>query len=219
MNDLKRIGILSGTFDPVHNGHLAFARAAAAACDLDKVYLLVEPRPRRKQGVHALEHREAMVELAVKDEPRLGSIHLNQARFTILDTLPKLRARFKGAHLYMLLGEDALDHLAYWPQLERLAAVADFVIGLRDQSVEAVRHSLAVVEQSRGLTLHHHLVETDCNQLAASKIRLQYKRGEQPTGLKPAVQAYIAEHGLYVPGDESLEAEVLLPELPEASIE
>ncbi|MBI3337871.1 adenylyltransferase/cytidyltransferase family protein [Candidatus Saccharibacteria bacterium] len=116
----SRIGIYSGTFDPVHDGHIAFANAALKQCNLDKIFFLVEPRPRRKQGVKAFEHRTEMVRLAIKNEHSLGSIVLNQQRFTPADTLPLLTERFKGADLYMLIGDDMLDHLAGWPHVECL---------------------------------------------------------------------------------------------------
>src|SRR5258708_1287895 len=92
---VKKIPIFAGTFDPVHEGHLAFAQAALEE-GLEKVMFLVEPRPRRKQGVRALEHRTAMVQLAIADEPQLSTIVLEQARFSVNETLPVLRARFSG---------------------------------------------------------------------------------------------------------------------------
>src|SRR5687768_15392849 len=98
---LKKVGIYAGTFDPVHEGHLAFAREAAAQYGLDKVFFLVEPNPRRKQGVKALEHRNEMVQLAIRSEKLFASILLEQHRFTVTETMPVLRSRFKNSELYM----------------------------------------------------------------------------------------------------------------------
>src|SRR5688572_27140829 len=105
-----KIGIYSGTFDPIHLGHVAFAKEALKQCGLEKVYFLVEPRPRRKQGVKALEHRQAMVELAIAKEPALGSIILDHARFSVRQTLPVLQARFEGSEIVFLMGDDMLAH-------------------------------------------------------------------------------------------------------------
>src|SRR5688572_16122728 len=107
----KRVGIYAGTFDPVHVGHMAFAEQALEACNLDKIFFLVEPRPRRKQGVRALEHREAMVRLATAKNDKYGVIQLEQTNFSVEETLPKLQALFEGAELHFLMGEDVFAHL------------------------------------------------------------------------------------------------------------
>jgi nicotinate-nucleotide adenylyltransferase len=124
----KRVGIYAGTFDPIHEGHLAFAKQALQTSTLDKIFFLVEPRPRRKQGVRALEHREAMVRLAVADNPCLGIIQLEHSNFTVEETLPKLQALFEGAELHFLMGEDVFAHLNAWPNVNELLASSSFII-------------------------------------------------------------------------------------------
>ena len=194
---MKRIGIFSGTFDPVHDGHISFAKQAVRQGELDKVFFLVEPRPRRKQGVKALEHRIEMVKLAIAKEPQLGLIILEQARFNVAETLPLLEARFQGAELYMLLGEDVLGHLAHWPQVERLTASVMFVIGIRKLSKSDIGQRVKTIETVRGVTIRYQTFRSSHNDYASSSLRLQIKRGQQPAGLDPAVYRYIQAVGLY----------------------
>lgn len=194
---MRRVGIFSGTFDPVHEGHLAFARQALTANQLDKIFFLVEPRPRRKQGVRAFEHRQKMVELAIKDEPALGSIVLEQARFTAQETLPILQARFKGAELFMLMGDDMLHHLGDWPHVDELLRGVGFIIGLRQDSPEAVTGRLQALEQARGLKLRYHIFQADHYDHSSSKIRQAYKNQRLPVGVPSKVAAYIKRQGLY----------------------
>ncbi len=195
---MKRVGIYSGTFDPIHAGHLAFAREALAACKLDKVFFLCEPRPRRKQGVKAFEHRVHMVQLAIADDKRLGSIILEQARFTPHKTLPVLQARFKNAELYMLMGDDLLTHFAEWPHVEELLQNIKFVVGVRDDTkMSTVRERLKLIEKTKGIAFRCQLFKSKESSLNSSKLRLELRKGQRPEGLPIAVQAYINKHDLY----------------------
>ena len=194
-----RVGIFSGTFDPIHDGHIAFARQALKEYGLDKIFFMVEPRPRRKQGVKASEHRQRMVELAIKREPAFGSIILEQDRFTAHQTLPVLNARFKGAELCMLMGDDMLRHLADWPHVDELLKGVSFIIGLRKDSPKAVESRLRALERARDLTLRYKVFQAEHSEYASSRIRMAYKYGRPPEGLDPAVQKYIETQGLYAP--------------------
>lgn len=190
---MKKVGIYSGTFDPIHEGHLAFARQALETCGLDKIFFLVEPRPRRKQGVRALEHREAMVRLATAKDSRFGMIVLGQASFSVEQTLPKLQVMFKGAKLHMLMGEDVLMHLNSWPNARELQNAVSFIIGTRAGDK---------VENTRGIKFDTSFLVTEHQDISSSKIRLALKRGEAPKGLPAELLPYIKENGLYVSSGE-----------------
>jgi len=199
---LKKVGIFSGTFDPVHNGHLAFARTALEQCQLDRVYFLVEPRPRRKQGVKAFEHRCNMVQLAIKDDPNLGNIVLEQARFTPHETLPVLQARFKNAELYLLMGDDMLAHILSWPHVDELLSSARFVVAKRQWEVAATKRQLKLIAEVKNITLNYDFIAPAEDSVASSKIRYGLRHGHQPKGLPAAVAEYIEANGLYSPADD-----------------
>lgn len=196
---MKRVGIFAGSFDPIHEGHIAFAKQATSECKLDKVFFLVEPRPRRKQGVKALEHRAKMVQLAVRKEPRMGSIMLEQTRFTTTETLPILKARFKGADLFLLFGDDVLKHLADWPHVDELLGGVSFIIGVRKSPITKIRTTIRTIEKTRGIKINYTVFKSTTPDVSSTQIRLSLKCGNQPTGLPGSVEAYIKTHHLYAP--------------------
>lgn len=195
---MTKIGIYSGTFDPVHTGHVAFANAALRECKLDKIFFLVEPRPRRKQGVKAFEHRTEMVKLAIRDQSNLGSIVLNQQRFTPTDTLPLLTERFKSAELYMIMGDDMLDHLAGWPHVEYLIRTVTFIISVRESDEKKIQKTLKDLQQTRGIKLRYQIIANNLPEISSSKIKQAIRNGKEPKGLARPVLNYIKKNGLYV---------------------
>lgn len=198
----RKVGIYAGTFDPVHEGHLAFAGQALASCGLDKIFFLVEPRPRRKQGVRALEHREAMVRLATADEARFGIIQLEQAHFSVETTLPKLQARFEGAEIHFLMGEDIVTHLNDWPHVEELLKDSSFIVGIRENDAAKVERILEDIKKTRNITFPYTLIATEKLAVSSSRIRLAYKKNKPVRGVPKAVKKYIEANGLYAPSEE-----------------
>lgn len=194
---MKKIGIYSGTFDPVHNGHIAFALDAITQIGLDKVFFLVEPRPRYKQGVKAFEHRTAMMQLAVTGEKRLGMIILEQARFDVAQTWPQIQARFKDAELFMLMGDDVFGRLSHWPRVDHLIRTCRFVVGLRRDKQPELRRHLEAISRTRGIKLEYEAFVPTEYGITSRKIRAALRKGESPDGLPPAVADYIREQGLY----------------------
>lgn len=196
---LKKIGIFAGTFDPVHNGHIAFA-TAAVGLGLEKVMFLVEPRPRHKQGVRALEHRIAMVQLATSEQPRMGTIVLEQARFTVDETLPVLQKRFPGYKLVLLFGDDVIKHIAHWPHITDLVESTDLLIASRYSDNTQLKETMKTLEKTRNLKFQYKIIHMD-EPAASSVIRLGLKRSETVSGLPEVVQRYIRRHKLYGPAD------------------
>lgn len=201
---MKKIGIFSGTFDPVHLGHIAFAKEACQQAGLERVYFLVEPRPRRKQGVKALEHRVEMVNLAIANETKLGLIILKQARFNVAETLPVLQARFAGRGIYMLLGEDVLSHFAHWPQIEQLTQAVKFIIGIRKHDEAEVKQRIQTVEKVRAVSVRYNTFKFTHNDYSSTAIRHSIKQGKDPVGLDASVYNYIQTVSLYTPQENEL---------------
>ena len=183
---------------------MAFAEKALKDRHLDKIFFLVEPRPRRKQGVRALEHREAMLRLAISDHEAFGMILLEQANFSVESTLPKLQALFEGAKIYMLLGEDVFAHMNSWPHVEQLLKTVSFIVGTRAGDETKMKQYLQTVEKTRGIQFDTVFLATGHQSVSSSKIRLSLKRNQQPKGLLPKTQDYIQQNGLYGPTDQTL---------------
>lgn len=191
-----KIGIFAGTFDPVHAGHVAFAHKALDL-GLDRVYFLPEPRPRRKQGVRALEHRLAMINLAISDEPRFGSIQLKQARFTPHETLPVLAKRFAGAELVLLFGDDVIGHIAHWPHIIELVDTVELFVATRHHNIQKLAETFHILHQTSGLQFRYRLVEPAQQSVSSSLIRAALKSGQPVKHLDLTVQGYIHSHRLY----------------------
>lgn len=199
---MKKVGIYAGSFDPVHEGHLNFARQAVKLSQLDKLFFMVEPRPRRKQGVKALVHRQEMVKLAIDQEGNFGSIMLDQQKFTIDKTMPALRARFQGAELHLVMGDDVIGHLSSWPGLENLASSTRLIIGVRGGSQKLVKDRLKIIENNKGVIFNHNIFNAIMSSTSSSRIRSVIKSGKQPKNVPAPVLEYIREQNLYTQQDK-----------------
>lgn len=187
-----KIGILSGSFDPVHAGHIALALAAKEAAHLDTVYFAPEVRPRRKAGVTHIAHRVAMLDLAVKPHQGLYVLEFNDKNFTPAKILPKLHARFPNDQLYFICGEDMLTHMPTWPLVQRLVEDMTLVIGRRHKTVD-IQHALRTLNPP-----HQSIVFTlDFAEVASSDIRQALANRRTPKGLLKTTEGYIKKHWLY----------------------
>ncbi len=197
---MKKIGIFSGTFDPIHNGHIALAKQALNECQLYKIFFLVEPRPRRKQGVRAFEHRVSMVQLALEHEPRFATIRLEHAQFNAEQTLPLLQERFKGSQLFMLMGDDMLfSHFVSWPHLESLIKSVRFIIGTRTAISSDIKKHIQQIAQTKGLEFHYEIIKTPHTTVSSKSVRECLRKGRECSDIHPAVESYIKQHRLYHP--------------------
>jgi nicotinate-nucleotide adenylyltransferase len=194
---MKRIGIYSGSFDPVHDGHVEFARQAITRAKLDKVYFMAERSPRWKQGVRALEHREAMLALATKAHKDLGQLIVDDDRFTVELTLPRLEARFAGAKLVFLMGDHVFMRLASWGNVKTLVARVDFVVGLRHKEPADIKQQIALLKKLTTITPRVTVVTTAHHLTSSSKIRAALRHGVAPYGVSAPVLRYIKQQGLY----------------------
>jgi nicotinate-nucleotide adenylyltransferase len=192
---------MGGTFDPVHNGHLAAARQLREVADLDQVWLLPNAQPphRSDPPVAAAEDRMRMVELAVEDQPGLLASRVEVDRGNIsytIDTVRELARRFPGQRFELLLGSDAALQIRSWHEASALLAAANFVIFNRPETSLAPQtmHELGFAPART------RVVHLDTPAIAAHQIRDRLARGAPIDDLVPApVAAYIREKGLYHP--------------------
>ncbi len=188
----NRIGIFSGTFDPIHRGHVAFALAALKQCALDKVVFLPERSPRGKIGVSDFAHRLHMVKLAVKPHRKLSVLALDDLQFTVAETFAKLKERYAGATLVFLLGSDVVRTFGFrWPGLQTLLAEAEFAISPRAGESES---DLAMFLSSLGEPVTATFVHGPHAHLSATEVRQGNLQG-----IEPHIRDYIEQMGLYEP--------------------
>ncbi|HET9847018.1 MAG TPA: nicotinate-nucleotide adenylyltransferase [Candidatus Dormibacteraeota bacterium] len=192
------VGIMGGTYDPIHNGHLEAAKELRDIADLDQVWLMPNAQPpHRSRPVAGAEDRMRMVELAVDRLPGLVPSRLEIERGGIsytIDTIRELMDRFPGQRFEMLLGSDAAAHIAGWHRAADVLAEANFVIfnrpGTSLTQAELARLGFAP-ERSR-------VVHLETPAIAAHEIRDRLAGGGPVDDLiPPGVAAYIREHRLY----------------------
>ena len=196
----RSIGVLGGTFDPVHNGHLHIANALRAALNLERVVWVPAGRPPHKTGqiVSSDRDRLAMLELALAgsatDEISTIDMERSGPSYTA-DTLEILAGQFAPARLFFLMGEDSLRDLPTWHDPERLLQAADLAVAARpgvDADLESVARRVPAVEG------RVHLIPTKEIAISSSQIRQRVSEHQSIQGLVPAaVDAYIRDHGLY----------------------
>jgi nicotinate-nucleotide adenylyltransferase len=201
----QRIGVLGGTFDPVHNGHLHIGDALRAALDLDGVLWVPAGRPPHKsdQIVSSDKDRLAMLDLALAGSAidEISTIDINRSgpSYTA-DTLEILAERFPTARLFFLMGEDSLRDLSTWHHPERILRVAELAVAGRP-GVDTDLQSLEF--QVPGVRKRVHVVPTEEMAISSSDIRRRVRENQSIRGLVPAnVEAYIQNHGLYARHDE-----------------
>ena len=196
-----RVGIMGGTFDPVHHGHLSAASAAAELLELESVLFSPAAQPWHKRTDHIAPavDRLAMLELALADFPDFAvtTVDLDRGGDTYtIDTLDDLDVRFSKAHpgesvhWFFITGADALADLQSWRSPEKLLQRATFV-GVTRPGPELTVPS--VDELGRVI-----LLEIDEKNISSTDIRNRVSRGESLDGLVPATVAdYMHDNGLY----------------------
>ena len=195
------IGVLGGTFDPIHMGHLIIAEEVRARLDLTEILFVPAGQPWRKAArpITSGEHRLAMLRLALEGKGafEIATVELErEGPSYAADTLEALRRDRPNDELFFILGEDALVDLPNWARTGRILELAVLVlarrVGVERKSVEEVGGRLPGL-LDRAIWLKMPLVD-----VSGTEIRDRVRRG-LPVGdlMPPLVEAYIREHRLY----------------------
>ena len=132
---MQLIGILGGTFDPIHYGHLRLALEACKQLDLDQVRLIpLNIPPHRPTPVVSADHRVAMIEQAILDEPQLYIDHRELDRNEIsysIDTVRSLRKEYSAASLSLIIGHDAFNKMDTWREWQSLLDYVHIIVANR----------------------------------------------------------------------------------------
>jgi nicotinate-nucleotide adenylyltransferase len=187
-----KLAIFGGTFDPIHDGHLALARAAADRFHLDRVLIVPAAHPPHKAGVTyaPFEHRVRMAELACAGDPRfeVSRIEEDTAQSYSIDTIEKLRAHLApGDQLYFLIGADAFAEIRTWHRWRDVARGVRFLVVSRPGHV---------YQPPQGVSFDR--IDDIEVPISSSAIRRALANRETPTGIPPAVLNYAVLHGLYL---------------------
>jgi nicotinate-nucleotide adenylyltransferase len=175
---IRRIGIFSGTFDPVHHGHIAFCLEVLRECQLDEIVLIPEGRPRNKQHVSSLPDRLVLLEQTVGPQPHLRATTLESDQFTVGQTLPELKRRFENAELILLVGSDVARTFLYrWQGLKELLVQVSLAIGLRQGDTAAeMKAIISQLQQEYGIPVRHTLIQSPHADISSSQIRARINK-------------------------------------------
>ncbi len=186
-----RLAIFGGTFDPIHNAHLAIARAAADAMQLDRVLFVPAAHPPHKAGVtHApYEDRVHMVELACSGDPRFEASRLEEgtACSYSIDTIEKVKlGMHPGDELFFIIGADAFAEIRTWHRWEAVARAVCFIVVSRPGNHYDVPPNVRV-ERLDSLEM----------PISSSAIRRAIAVNDFIEVIPRCVMEYIRTHGLY----------------------
>ena len=214
-SNLEPLGLLGGTFDPIHFGHLRLAEECADALRLNEVRLIPAAKPWQRSGlISAIEHRLEMVRLGVENNPRLvvdaREAERNGPTYTV-DTLGSLRAEMGQARpLVMIVGSDQFLNLPTWSRWQKLFELAHIAVARRaNESFDLgeLPAALAAMVANRLTNDRSALtepagrvfsIEMTPLKISSSQIRTLMRTRQSPRYLLPAsVYEYIVQHGLY----------------------
>jgi nicotinate-nucleotide adenylyltransferase len=197
----EQIGLFGGTFDPPHVGHLILASEAYSQLGLDRLFWILTPDPPHKQdqSITSVEHRLAMVKLAIEDNPsfELSRVELDRPgpHYTV-ETLKLVAEQNPDAEIIPIIGGDSLQDLPLWHQPKELLYAAHWIGVMRrpgeETSLEALERELP------GISSKVHYVDAPLLEIASREIRSRIAKGKTfRYYLPPSVYEYIQQHHLY----------------------
>lgn len=200
---MKRIGIMGGTFDPIHKGHLALANKALEEFVLDEIIFIPSGMPPHKKPgeVTDKEHRFKMVKAAIKGKKKykLSRIELDKKGFTFaVDTFNELKKKFgKKAKLFYIMGLDSINEILEWRKPLELFKLCEFIVGTRPGSRIRTFKRLVKFPPLQKEVDKIHLMELKEN-ISSSEIRDNLAAGKAVKGILPkVVENYIKRSKLY----------------------
>src|SRR5262245_18538597 len=198
MGDAQRIGVMGGTFDPIHHGHLVAASEVAQVFTLDEVVFVPTGQPWQKDDrkVSPSEDRYLMTVIATASNPRFSVSRVDIDRggttYTI-DTLRDLHDAYADAQLFFITGADALEQILSWRQADELFDLAHFV-GVTRPGYDLDAHHLPTGWVS--------LIELPAMAISSTACRARVAAGEPVWHLVPdGVVQYISKTNLYAAAD------------------
>jgi nicotinate-nucleotide adenylyltransferase len=195
-----RLGIFGGSFDPVHNAHLALAGACQQQARLDEVWFTPTAiQPLKHKGPRATDSaRVEMLRLAIADEPtwRVCTIETDRGGFSYtVETLRQIREELPDARLFFLIGADALNDVAKWKEPRAIFRLATPLVVHRagEPTPNFDELKQLCTEQTEPQS-----IQMPAMEISSSQIRRRVELGQSVDDLVPnAVAKFIAEHGLY----------------------
>ena len=200
----RRVGIIGGSFDPVHMGHLVIAQDAAEKLELSEVVFIPAAIPPHKQHLQQVDscHRLNMLQLAIEADIRFSvsdiEIRRGGVSFTI-DTVRALKDERPDVEWVLLIGSDTLVDLHNWYKIDELLGLCEVSTFLRpgESSLDGIGEKILLPDRHKA-RLMENVIEAHLIGISSTEIRMRIAEG---LGIRylvpPEVEMYIYEHGLY----------------------
>ncbi len=199
-----RVGILGGTFDPVHFGHLLLAECAREQAQLEEVWFVPAATPPHKKEriVTEAKYRVEMLELAIAGHPnfRVSLLEIERGGLSYsVETLRAIHNNYPEMELFLILGADSLEELHTWREAAEICRLALPLVARRPHyELRPQKELLEMVGPARWQKILEHVVDMPLVELSSSDIRRRVAEGRSIRYRVPrAVEEYVLSHGLY----------------------
>lgn len=199
---MKKIGILGGTLDPIHNGHLMIAECARDQLSLDEVWFMPTGNPPHKsnQNISPNEVRKEMIELAIEDNNNFKFSDFEYKRDGIIytsDTMKLLKNAYKDTDFYFIMGADSLMYFKDWHKPEEIVLYCNLVVAGRDNDDSELLREVAILEDKYNINIH--VLKSPKICISSSDIRDYINNNFSIKYMVPdSVERYIKNKNLYV---------------------
>ncbi len=196
-----RIGIMGGSFDPIHKGHIAVADAVYKELKLNKILFMPSGNPPHKKLITDAQNRFDMIELAIKDYDYFEASDYELCREGTIytaDTLVSLRKDYPDNQYTFIIGADSLFYLKNWYRPDIILKNADIAVCARDNSTaDMIENAISEIKQTNQDAVFH-VIDFECVDISSNEIRQgMYTDLEIRKYIPDDVYSYIIRKGLY----------------------
>lgn len=196
-----KIGIMGGTFDPIHNGHLILAEHSRVVFGLEKVFFIPTGKPPHKEeDISSMNHRYNMTLLAINTNPYfyLSSIEIQREGTTYtIDTIKSLQSKYRNTEFYFIIGSDSFYNIHKWKNYKELLSLCKFIVAKRPDMDDG-RLEDRVKEFNKKYKDSIYILEAPLIDISSTRTRDRIKDGLSIKYLVPeAVEFYIKKNKLY----------------------
>lgn len=201
MNNLKKIGILGGTFDPIHNGHIEMAKCAVCQLNLDKVILMPTGNPPHKNinSITDAKIRLSMIKIAIENISYLECSDFEMKRNGIIytaDTLELFIKNNENMQIYFIMGADSLLSIENWHTPEKIFRLCNVVVCDRNDNNENILNHIKFLKNKYNASIFY--LNMPLINISSTNIKRCIKNGDSVEGMLPKnVINFIKENNLY----------------------
>ena len=198
----RKIGIMGGTFNPIHNAHLLLAENAREQFGLDRIIFIPSGQPYMKQReiIPSGEFRYQMVKMAIQENPYFTCSRLEidrPGRTYTVDTLRELKKMYPGDELFFIMGADSLCSMEQWYQFENIFELAAILVAVRDETSETKLNDI-ISHMKTNYLADIRMILTERIDISSTVIREKIKNGKSVRYLLPKeCTEYICLKNLY----------------------